>query len=121
MSVIWRCRRRGSAAGLQVVYEWEEALMELEIPKLSVQTLVENAIKHGLEKVTSTVTIGVKASIQEDGTALIAVQDDGPGFTQGRLGQVEDFAAARMGPAGARQHWARQPLHEAEAAVWGRG
>ncbi|WP_341280085.1 histidine kinase [Paenibacillus sp. FSL H8-0537] len=76
-------------ARLQVVYEWEEALMELEIPKLSVQTLVENAIKHGLEKVTSTVTIGIKASIQEDGTALIAVQDDGPGFTQGRLGQVE--------------------------------
>ncbi|MGG4145238.1 histidine kinase [Paenibacillus algorifonticola] len=76
-------------ARLQVVYEWEEALMELEIPKLSVQTLVENAIKHGLEKVTSTVTIGIKASIQEDGTALIAVQDDGPGFTQDRLGQVE--------------------------------
>ncbi|KQO10802.1 sensor histidine kinase [Paenibacillus sp. Leaf72] len=76
-------------ARLQVVYEWEEALMELEIPKLSVQTLVENAIKHGLEKVTSTVTIGIKACLQEDGTALISVQDDGPGFTQERLGQVE--------------------------------
>ncbi|MGO4781213.1 sensor histidine kinase, partial [Lysobacter sp. 2RAB21] len=35
---------------LQVVYDWDDSLMELEIPKLSIQTLVENAIKHALEK-----------------------------------------------------------------------
>jgi two-component system sensor histidine kinase YesM len=72
---------------LQVQYEWDSLLMELEIPKLSVQTLVENAIKHALEKVTSTVTITIGAQLT-DSYAIISVRDDGPGFTAGKLEQV---------------------------------
>lgn len=74
---------------LQVNYDWEEALMELGIPKLSVQTLVENSIKHALEKVSSTVTIAITARISET-HAIISVQDDGPGFTAERLEYVRD-------------------------------
>lgn len=74
---------------LQVVYDWDESLMELEIPKLSIQTLVENAIKHALEKVSSTVTISIGA--REDAEhSVISVRDDGPGFTQERLEQVRE-------------------------------
>lgn len=72
---------------LQVIYEWDELLMELEIPKLSIQTLVENAIKHALEKVSSTVTITIGAQLT-DNQAVISVRDDGPGFTAGKLEQV---------------------------------
>ncbi len=50
---------------LQVTYAWDEPLMELEIPKLSIQTLVENSIKHALEKVSSTVTIDIRAKLNE--------------------------------------------------------
>ncbi|TFE24644.1 sensor histidine kinase [Cohnella luojiensis] len=72
---------------LQVTYDWEQALMELEIPKLSIQTLVENAIKHALEKVPGTVTIAVKARLTPS-HAVISVQDDGPGFEEGKLEEV---------------------------------
>lgn len=72
---------------LQVQYEWDHLLMELEIPKLSIQTLVENAIKHALEKVSSTVTITIGARLTET-HAVISVRDDGPGFTAGKLEQV---------------------------------
>lgn len=72
---------------LQVTYEWDESLMELEIPKLSIQTLVENAIKHGLEKVSSTVTIAIRVRLMEK-QVIISVRDDGPGFTPERLEQV---------------------------------
>jgi two-component system sensor histidine kinase YesM len=72
---------------LQVKYDWEQSLMELEIPKLSLQTLVENAIKHGLEKVSSTVTISVKARLTPS-HVVISVQDDGPGFEVGKLEEV---------------------------------
>ncbi|MCA0756247.1 sensor histidine kinase [Paenibacillus sp. N4] len=74
---------------LQVRYDWEESLMELEMPKLSIQTLVENAIKHAVEKVSSAVTIDIEARL--DGRhAVISVRDDGPGFSPGRLEQVRE-------------------------------
>lgn len=72
---------------LQVTYEWQESMLELEIPKLSIQTLVENSIKHALEKVSSTVTIDIRAAITES-HAIISVRDNGPGFSPGRLEQV---------------------------------
>ncbi|MEK3713954.1 cache domain-containing sensor histidine kinase [Paenibacillus sp. FSL R7-0333] len=72
---------------MQVVYAWDESLMELRIPKLSIQTLVENCIKHALEKVSSTVTITIEARIT--GThSVISVLDDGPGISGERLEQV---------------------------------
>lgn len=72
---------------LQVTYEWEDSLKELEIPKLSIQTLVENSIKHALEKVSSTITIDIRARLTDSHTA-ISVKDNGPGFTPDRLEQV---------------------------------
>jgi two-component system sensor histidine kinase YesM len=72
---------------LQVAYDWDETLMELQLPKLSIQTLVENAIKHALEKVSSTVTITITARM-EPTHFVITVQDDGPGFANGKLEEV---------------------------------
>lgn len=62
---------------MQVVYDWDETLLELSIPKLSIQTLVENCIKHALEKVSTTVTIRIEARITPDYN-VISVLDDGP-------------------------------------------
>ena len=75
---------------MQVVYEWEDQLMELKIPKLSIQTLVENCIKHALEKVSSTITITIKARMSPN-FFVISVIDNGPGFSEGRLEQVLDI------------------------------
>ncbi|CAM4033389.1 sensor histidine kinase [Paenibacillus alkaliterrae] len=72
---------------LQVTYDWDESLMELEMPKLSIQTLVENAIKHAVEKVSSMITIDICAKLVERHT-VISVRDNGPGFTKERLEQV---------------------------------
>ncbi len=72
---------------LQVTYNWDQTLMELEIPKLSIQTLVENAIKHALEKVSSSVTIAISAHVSQS-HAVIIVQDNGPGFAKNKLQEV---------------------------------
>ncbi|WP_238653326.1 sensor histidine kinase [Paenibacillus piscarius] len=72
---------------MQVVYDWEEGLMDLRIPKLSIQTLVENCIKHALEKVSSTVTITIEAHVT-DTHSIISVLDNGPGIRAERLEQV---------------------------------
>ncbi|OMD69835.1 two-component sensor histidine kinase [Paenibacillus odorifer] len=72
---------------MQVAYQWEDPLLELEIPKLSIQTLVENCIKHALEKVSTTITITIEAHVRPSHT-VISVTDDGPGFSGERLEQV---------------------------------
>ncbi|MEK5415334.1 MULTISPECIES: sensor histidine kinase [unclassified Paenibacillus] len=72
---------------MQVAYQWEDPLLELEIPKLSIQTLVENCIKHALEKVSTTITITIEAHMTPSHT-VISVTDDGPGFSGERLEQV---------------------------------
>ncbi|AWB46444.1 two-component sensor histidine kinase [Paenibacillus sp. CAA11] len=72
---------------LQVEIEWDESLKQLELPKLSLQSLVENSIKHGLEKVSTDVLIVIRASLDED-QAIISVTDNGPGFTSERLREV---------------------------------
>lgn len=72
---------------LQLVIDWDPELKELELPKLSLQTLVENAIKHGVEMVSSPVTIRVNARAA-GGHAFIIVSDNGPGFAPGRLKEV---------------------------------
>lgn len=74
---------------MQVAYQWEDPLLELEIPKLSIQTLVENCIKHALEKVSTTITITIEAHVTPSHT-VISVTDDGPGFSGGRLEQVRN-------------------------------
>ncbi|MEK4155183.1 histidine kinase [Paenibacillus sp. FSL L8-0333] len=74
---------------MQVAYQWEDPLLELEIPKLSIQTLVENCIKHALEKVSITITITIEAHVTPSHT-VISVTDDGPGFSGERLEQVRN-------------------------------
>lgn len=65
--------------------------MELPIPRLSVQTLVENAIKHALEKVSSDILIVISAdSSSTDANATITVRDNGPGFSEDKLRLVLD-------------------------------
>ncbi|MBT2287670.1 sensor histidine kinase [Paenibacillus albidus] len=74
---------------MQVECRWEDSLLELEIPKLSIQTLVENCIKHGLEKVSSTITIRIEAHQTTEYT-IISVMDNGPGFSKERLSDVRN-------------------------------
>lgn len=70
-----------------MAYDIGDELLQLSIPKLSIQSLVENAIKHGVEKVQRPVTIAVSAYVDEE-QAVIAVRDDGPGIPPDRLREV---------------------------------
>ncbi|CAI6086837.1 sensor histidine kinase [Cohnella sp. JJ-181] len=70
-----------------MVYDIGDELLQLSIPKLSIQSLVENAIKHGVEKVRRPVTISVSVYLEGE-RAVIAVRDDGPGIAPDRLREV---------------------------------
>lgn len=69
--------RMGDRLAVQV--EVPEALRATPLPAMMLQTLVENAIKHGLEPRTGGGTIWIRAH-RDDGLVAVTVADDGEGF-----------------------------------------
>ena len=70
--------RMGPRLALQI--DVPEALANLPLPTMMLQTLVENAIKHGLEPKPGGGTIWILARC-EDAAVAITVADDGQGFS----------------------------------------
>ena len=64
--------------------EVDERLNKLEIPKMTIQTLVENAVVHGVENATWDCFLYVSGEIT-DGMAVFTVKDDGVGMSQEQL------------------------------------
>jgi hypothetical protein len=71
--------RMGPRLSLQI--EVPETLKPLPFPTMMLQTLVENAIKHGLEPKPGGGTIWILARVSDKGVA-VTVADDGQGFTE---------------------------------------
>jgi hypothetical protein len=67
----------------------------VRIPTMMVQTLVENAVKHGLTEVRGTAIVSVDAQVADD-RLVISVTDNGPGFKTGTPG-VEQPLTPRNG------------------------
>ncbi|MBZ5676067.1 MAG: histidine kinase [Acidobacteriia bacterium] len=52
------------------------------IPILSIQPLVENAVKHGIAPLAGGGLIQISAGLDANGSLLISVRDSGPGFSK---------------------------------------
>ena len=72
-------------ARLAVQIDVPEALCATPLPPMMLQTLVENAIKHGLEPKTGGGTVWILARVQ-DGRVAVTVADDGQGFNHTTAG-----------------------------------
>ncbi len=77
------------------------ALRALDYPPLLLITLVENAVKHGIEPRPGAGSIAIRAW-QEDGQLCVTVEDDGAGLQPGvgggvGLANVREQLAARFG------------------------
>ncbi|WP_058301823.1 sensor histidine kinase [Gorillibacterium timonense] len=73
--------------GLEYVIEVDERLYEVEVPKFSLQPLVENAIQHGIERVKTAGRIRITGVIDGD-RAVLSVIDNGIGMTEEELQRV---------------------------------
>jgi signal transduction histidine kinase len=71
--------RMGDRLAMQI--QVPDALKSVPMPPMMLQTLVENAIKHGLEPLTGGGTVWILAR-EADGKAAITVADDGRGFSE---------------------------------------
>ena len=75
---------RFGAEKLRVVKEFEPGTLELPVPSMLLQPLVENSIKHGLEPRISGGTITLRSRL-ESGNLIIEVEDDGVGIAPERV------------------------------------
>jgi len=71
---------------LRVRKEIDPSTMDVIVPSMILQPLVENSIKHGLSRKIGAGTIVIR-SWREHGRVVIEVQDDGTGFLLERLDQ----------------------------------
>ncbi|WP_409342265.1 sensor histidine kinase [Paenibacillus sp. MBLB4367] len=80
--------------GERLTYRIEvpKELQRFAVPRLSLQTLVENAIVHALEKSKKKTHIRVYALVLDDERYSVTVADNGPGMSPERLAET----AARM-------------------------
>lgn len=65
----------------------DESLYDLYVPKLILQPLLENAIRHGLEQTEGAVEIRLVAAVR-DGMLELVVIDDGPGIKAETLAEI---------------------------------
>ena len=69
---------------LNFTIDCPEELLDIQIPQLLIQPLVENAIKHGLSQITENGEINITVS-RENSYLNIRVYDNGPAFPEGPL------------------------------------
>ena len=88
---------------LQVVKDIADETLQVLVPSMLLQPLIENSIKHGLEPRIGVGTVTLRSTIVSDGRLLIEVEDDGIGMdpepmdSVPRLGSQEVRAGAENG------------------------
>jgi two-component system LytT family sensor kinase len=65
---------------LNVVKEIAEETLDIVVPGMLLQPLIENSIKHGLEPRISGGTVTLRSRITDEGRLLVEVEDDGVGI-----------------------------------------
>lgn len=82
---------------LAVTWDVEPALLDVAVPRLSVQPLVENALRHGLWPTGRPGRIAIAARRAADGAVAIEVTDDGRGLgPPGTAGSGLGLVRARL-------------------------
>ncbi len=74
---------------LTVEISIQEDIEDLLIPKLSIQTIVENSVKYALEQATESILIRI-STYSEEGKCVIDISDNGPGMAPELLEAVKD-------------------------------
>lgn len=79
-----------------VDYDIDEALLQTQVPKLFLQPLVENSIKHGFSSITYQGNICIRAR-KKDSLSIFEVEDNGCGFSEAALKSIQEGNNSHIG------------------------
>lgn len=80
-----------------------DEMLDQEIPKMSLQPIVENAILHGIEDVAEDSTIYIKG-MTEGNDCIIEVTDSGKGMNEEQVRALEEKIAGKLEASGGDGH-----------------
>lgn len=84
--------RNDYVISLQV--EIPDEYMDIEIPKMTLQPLIENAFVHAIENTESDAVLRIYSTLSEDKSKIIlSVQDFGQGMSKEQVSQIEEYLA----------------------------
>lgn len=72
---------------LQIKHDVDESLLDYQVPVLTLQPLVENAVKHGIMPKMGNGTVSIKVSREDDRMAVV-IADDGVGIDKETLPKI---------------------------------
>jgi two-component system, LytTR family, sensor kinase len=84
---------------LSVVKDIAPGTLDVIVPSMILQPLIENSIKHGLSRKIGGGRITIK-TLRRDGHAVIEVHDDGLGMSEERLGHALETSGSASGGIG---------------------
>jgi two-component system LytT family sensor kinase len=70
---------------LKIIRDIDESLGDYQIPVLTIQPLVENAIKHGILPKQGKGTVWIRAHLEEEEEIIFEIKDDGAGIPPDKL------------------------------------
>lgn len=76
--------------------EWKTAWTDFTLPPLTLQPIVENAVKHTVGEGLDRVHIVIE-SCRKDGQTVVTVSDDGKGFSNAATGEVSEDGSIHTG------------------------
>lgn len=82
--------RFASRFEFQTIFENDSDIMDYEIPKLTLQPIIENAILHGLQDCTSEGIISLRIQELEDGLNIY-IRDNGCGISREALKEINNM------------------------------
>ena len=74
---------------LNYSFDLDNSIMDVKVPKIILQPIVENAIYHGIKELDGPGHISIK-SLKEDGFIKFIISDDGVGFDVNMLNKQKD-------------------------------
>ena len=80
------------ADGFDVVYQIDDSLLDVKVPRFLLQPLAENAIVHGMDDSGRIMVVTIGARKEEENRLVLTVRDDGVGFDQTAQPRRERFS-----------------------------
>jgi len=76
----------------QVGFHWDidESTLGIAVPKLILQPLIENSLKHGLQRTKNMLEISISSKLNLDNTITLIVRDNGPGQSSEIIAQIKE-------------------------------
>lgn len=73
---------------LRIIRDIDERLYDYQIPVLTIQPLVENAVKHGVQPKQGQGTVWIRACLEEEEEIIFEIMDDGVGIPPEKMPHI---------------------------------